>query len=475
MALPTRWSNESPQGTAFHEIVVLPTLAPQLAREYHFPGTPEHAQAALYAQAESLSADYHDSGNPAVEPVIDHVEPAVNDNISTVNDLTFYVLVIVEWTERAAKGGRNPRPKKVSESKNTPSSVEVLKISRSEFITAALSAHNYHKLYIPGPTAGPNMRVSWTGSPGGRTQAPVIEDDKDWKNLQDQLRAAVSRPRCKTNTVCVMFDLDSMDGYKNRKRALSPHLLHDRDSELDIGTHVPRIDAFSADQVALGRVIANIKAAWPCDEHSACFITKDSEHIVLNRFRLNAWGSAIIAGKCLPHQPPPDELVESWLGVKAAVATRVTKPRGHSGPYPMYSSDIRTAPEADSPSNLILTTMLAMLAQNMNQNRSSKSKVPTPPSSPICPSSPPPLLADELDKFLDAFGKAKNIPNEIISAAGVHLRSAHYMPDVIFESSVSVDRLRELTGFAEGEVHALKKFAREWSGKIAAKRAKHRN
>ena len=36
----TRWSLDDPnQGSAFHEIVVLPTLAPHLARPYIVPGT----------------------------------------------------------------------------------------------------------------------------------------------------------------------------------------------------------------------------------------------------------------------------------------------------------------------------------------------------------------------------------------------------------------------------------------------------
>jgi len=50
--MANRWSNDNPnQGSAFHELVVLPTLAPHLSRPYHPPGTPTHAasQAALTA------------------------------------------------------------------------------------------------------------------------------------------------------------------------------------------------------------------------------------------------------------------------------------------------------------------------------------------------------------------------------------------------------------------------------------------
>jgi len=51
--MATRWNNNPRQGSAFHELVVLPTLAPQLARPFFVPGTPEHhaAEAARRQQA----------------------------------------------------------------------------------------------------------------------------------------------------------------------------------------------------------------------------------------------------------------------------------------------------------------------------------------------------------------------------------------------------------------------------------------
>ena len=40
MSYPIRWSNNDPrQGSAFHELVVLPTLTPQLAHPYVVPGS----------------------------------------------------------------------------------------------------------------------------------------------------------------------------------------------------------------------------------------------------------------------------------------------------------------------------------------------------------------------------------------------------------------------------------------------------
>jgi len=51
---------------------------------------------------------------------------------------------------------------------------------------------------------------------------------------------------------------------------------------------------FSADQVAQAGVAEEIKGVWSCEEHGACFITKESMHVQLNRFRLNAWSMAVV-------------------------------------------------------------------------------------------------------------------------------------------------------------------------------------
>jgi hypothetical protein len=54
------------------------------------------------------------------------------------------------------------------------------------------------------------------------------------------------------------------------------------------------------------------------------------------------------------------------------------------------------------------------------------------------------------------------------------LHEAKYMLDVIGESFIDFARLKELTNLAEGEVYSLKKFAVEWSGQVASKRARRR-
>ena len=89
------------------------------------------------------------------------------------------------------------------------------------------------------------------------------------------------------------------------------------------------------------------------------------------------------------------------------------------------------------------------------------------------PSSPP--QPDELENFLHAFGIRHRIDNNTLETANTALQNARFMPDVLVEDTVTVDRLKDLTGLGEGEVHALKKFSRKWSqsSKRFYKRAKY--
>lgn len=184
-----------------------------------------------------------------------------------------------------------------------------------------------------------------------------------------------------------------------------------------------------------------------------------------------------VAGQCSATAAPPNELIQSWIGPRAASTALSKVPRGRSGPG--HSSP--EVPASTDATTLLLTTMvpvMAMVAQNMNSaiRRSSRQKSPpsSPPSSPPRNSSPPPPIADELQIFLEAFGRAKGIATDIISDVYERLNAVHYSPDAVSEISLSSTRLQELTGLAEGQVYSLCKFSREWCGKVDAKRAKLR-
>ena len=86
-------------------------------------------------------------------------------------------------------------------------------------------------------------------------------------------------------------------------------------------------------------------------------------------------------------------------------------------------------------------------------------------------SSPPPAVEDELAACLKAFGASRAIAGESLDKAVDGLDEVCYTPDIMGE--VMAERLQALTGLPEGHAIALRKFAREWCGKINAKRARH--
>ncbi|KAJ7209115.1 hypothetical protein GGX14DRAFT_395234 [Mycena pura] len=454
------------QGSAFHELIVVPTLIPELARPFINPGS--DAPPLGRARASSHTAETETQSDATSEP------PSNSDE--HVNDARLlYVHVTLEWSERPTLARSRARPKKQHESKLVPRAVDVLTTSRVAFIPIALGAHGYGDTYMAGIASGPAMRISWSGSAGGKTGAAVVLFDTDWKIIIDKLRSALTASR-KLDTICVIFDLDTMEGFKTRpKRIHSPDFY---EPELSFGTHVPNTEHCTPAQLALGSAIDEIKAAHSCAEHGTCFINADLQHLEMNRFRLQMWGQAVVSGKSAASDPPPKELLVTWTGAGAVVASTL-KPRGRSGPFPAQQFPIASTSTSDT-ANLLLTTMvpvMAMMAQNMVGNFP-RTPAPAPngppalPRSPVAASSPPPAIEDDLDVFMDAFRRAKKIPDEVINNAKVQLRDGRYTPDILCEPSVTLERLTELTGLAEGEVHQLKKFAREWSGKIEGKRAR---
>jgi hypothetical protein len=149
------------------------------------------------------------------------------------------------------------------------------------------------------------------------------------------------------------------------------------------------------------------------------------------------------------------------------------KPRGRTGPNPVSAPS--SSPSVHDPSTLLLASVASIVSQNMQQPKTSHKRryfSPTPPSSPVHPSSPP--QPDELENFLDAFSKRHHIKEDVLKTAQTALQNAHFMPDILTENTVTIDRLKELTSLSEGEVHALKKFARRWcSSKLSSKRVKY--
>lgn len=179
-----------------------------------------------------------------------------------------------------------------------------------------------------------------------------------------------------------------------------------------------------------------------------------------------------MAGKCLASQQPSCELLQAWTENKAGPSASVI-PCGQSGPHPASGSSSGSASFSEATAMMMASMfpMMGQMAQNLTESLAKKSKAThdDPLSSPIKCSSPPPSFADKLDQFLDAFSKAKQIPEDCLITAHKQLDKARYTPDIIGEPFIEFSCLKELTGLVKGEVYSLKKFATEWSGKVAAK------
>jgi len=187
------WNNNPHQGSAFHKLVVLPTVAPQLVRPYHVPGTPEYYAAEAARRQQAVPAEnpglaltcilFYFSDNCRRCPRwwtsrgtfwccsgcsrwyatdIFYVYPYSYCII--VKETKFFVLVTAEWLERNAKATRGARSKKCAETKHTPDQVAILSLTRADFVAAALAAHGLQNSYVAGSVSGPNMKISWSGS-----------------------------------------------------------------------------------------------------------------------------------------------------------------------------------------------------------------------------------------------------------------------------------------------------------------------
>lgn len=144
------------------------------------------------------------------------------------------------------------------------------------------------------------------------------------------------------------------------------------------------------------------------------------------------------------------------------------KPRGVQGPHAMPTNE-NSGLDFSALLTQFAGPVVKSLATIAMTHLSPSSPVPGPSSERL--SSPPPAIEDELVSCLHAFGASRKISDVIRDTAIANLDEAAFTPDIMGE--VDVGRLKELTGLAEGHTIALRKFARQWCGKIEAKRARH--
>ncbi|KZP18181.1 hypothetical protein FIBSPDRAFT_1028306 [Athelia psychrophila] len=450
---PNRWTVDAPNGTAFHEIMVLPNLAPHLAR-------PEHMGPFPRLSADVQGPDPQPADNETTpEPIPYHTAP----------ERLFFISVTMNYTI-PARGGARSMPKKSSETKSS-TAVSVLSMSRCDFLRRVLQVHDLHQLFQPSDVSGFPVKISWPGSIGGKTNAPTIRDNSDFSTILDQL----SRTKKAVNTLLVNFDMEYMEPFRSHSASavIDPRLANFSPAgEMQNGPGIPRVDAYSDEAQLHGSIIVDIREEWKCEEHDGTCYRKDGSHYPANRWKLKSWAAAIVSINVsiltTPATPPPDLFTED-----NARPSHSSKPsRGRNGPRPQsidFSQLLGT----------ILPGFVGAIQGSLQPPTTPHKRTRTSSTSPsparqrqrlIPPSSPAPLAEDELRLCVNAFGKFKDIGQPVLDNIFDSLDSHGYTPDAL--EVVRIERIVELTHLAEGRAASFLKFAKGWSARVESKRAK---
>ncbi|KAJ7778022.1 hypothetical protein DFH07DRAFT_766239 [Mycena maculata] len=371
--------------------------------------------------------------------------------------------------------------------------IDIDNTDRMGLVKSALMAHGYEDDYAPGVHRGPPIKMSWTGSSGGKSGAATIETDAEYNIVVMSLKK-------KTNpAVLVELNLDEMDGFRvMKKRSLSilpspessPYsspllspcpmpsktLPQDGDENIELlyGTKVPRVDDFSFQDQLHGAMIMKLNEKWSCEKHPGengdlghCYIDVNGKHIGLNMRKNKAWASAIVAGEATIHEPPN---VLEFDGFRDGHLT-VARPRGRGGPR-SYASGPSGGGGGDT-ATVLLAAMIPFLHNLAPKTDPLKTPprtalpvaFPTTPKKPTVSLSPIPTRSSELHACLDDFLRLKGI--NLLEAESA-LAQLSLTPDII--AGVPVPRLCEITSAVEGHLWGLQAFCREWSSRLEEKK-----
>ncbi|KAF8834082.1 hypothetical protein BDN67DRAFT_1016881 [Paxillus ammoniavirescens] len=358
-------------------------------------------------------------------------------------------------TEKPISSRGKPTVKKLHTTKSDQIPIE--DINRVDFVKAFLRIHELTDQYSPGVHFGPQFKLWWTGSSGGKAGASTIENDHDFS-----VALAALLKKTKVTSVQVEFDVEAMDGYWIRKRPLL-QVDHDED-ELSHGTKVPRTEAFSAESQLHGAIIMQLKRKWTCEKHQGehgeagyCYINPTGEHVGLNHRKLKSWAAAIAAADATKHEPPNtidfDGLCDGCLDV--------AKPRGRMGPHP----PIPSTSASSNTTTMLLTAVTSLVASQLATKHVTNPSLALPSTPSHCrhhdvstPLSPTPVVGTEVDSCLQDFLAQKGI--NLCDAKDV-LTEFGLTPDIL--SDVPVSRFCDLLGTVEGRALKLQAFSRVWS------------
>ncbi|KJA18856.1 hypothetical protein HYPSUDRAFT_144459 [Hypholoma sublateritium FD-334 SS-4] len=407
-----------------------------------------------------LSLDLVNTGNPRLPAAaIAAPLPVPNEPVVLVVNVT--LLYTGPPTVSSNNRGKATTKKlKIVKMDNIPLSME--STSRIDFIKSFLSTHGLAETFSPGAHSGPEFKLWWPGISGGKTGAPSILTDHQFRIAIDALRKKSKIPPM----INVEFDLDTMEGYRI-KEILPPgaeKVVTGTEEELAYGTRVPQIDSFSDTAQLNGRFVIELKKRWPCQIHQGehgevgyCYISPSGEHTRLNTLRMKTWAAALAAGDATKHEPPNSSVFDGArdgriMGPKA---------RGRAGPH-------ASASNADA-MTMFMTALLPILSRKRGRNHSNSPDVtpkrPKANSTSLSATfSPLPECGLELRTCLRHFAEREGID---LTAYEAPLCAEDYSPDII--PYVEDSELRKITGATAGGVIKLKKFCKEWYDRYEAK------
>ncbi|KAK7462898.1 hypothetical protein VKT23_007477 [Stygiomarasmius scandens] len=384
----------------------------------------------------------------------------------------------------ASRFGKQVPPKLVSKSETLMGNTVIHGLNRTDFIQWCLAVHGLHSDYAPGVHSGPTFLFGWSGMGGGIKNGRIsIDTDSQFMTALTNLAKCNAR---KANFyVSAEFDLETMDGYRIRKRAAEESPTGDDEPELTYGTKVPRVENAAPRAVAEAFIIEQLEKRWNCNDaghcstsgvNGLCYVDPaTSQHIGINNRVKGEWAKLVIQGKGTVEEPPNMEGIDvSRDGVRIGA-----RARGRTGPRPADNRAQQPVATVDgqAATTAMLVASIVPLIKTISDQASSSSRrrrhhTPSPPSS--APSSPTKSddvapSAEKLDAQLrDCLDKFHTKSGCDLGSAFGALRDAGFTVDII--PAVPVARLIEVTGGKEGEVMRLQKFCTEYEKKMHHRR-----
>ncbi|KAH7917991.1 hypothetical protein BV22DRAFT_1134941 [Leucogyrophana mollusca] len=368
------------KSSPFKQIVVFPTLAPQLIPQ-HLKENAHGPVAAAFthqvgasgssvdtnrnfgsvitngrAKAPASSISIHNYPGLTSSSMDNAPQPELGAIVGLLKDYLISITMSCLQAETAAVptcGGR-AKVKKIPTTKHVRLVLDGM--TRVQFLTEVLKVHGLVDEYRPEFP----IKLWWSGSPGGQKQASSIENNNEFNTA---LSSIVKKPST-CNPLALANDEDDPTG--TFKEAI------DRSKVYHL--NAARLN---------GHFILLIKNQWKCQLHTGehgepgfCFIRADSEHFGLNTRWLAIWGAAVVGGHTSILVPPNCQAFEGALiADQAAVSCPHRKTGPHAAPLPA----------ASTPSGQVL---------DMNMDQAPTAPPPAVP--PVTAATPPVPVSKEL-------------------------------------------------------------------------------